>query len=244
MATVNGRLALVGGDEFRLGCESMDAAILSATGIATPVVLIIPTAAAFENPARAADNGVRHFRALGADASPLMVLDHDDAMDAGSAAEIESADVVYLTGGNPSHLLETLQDSLLLNAIQSRLEDGGILAGSSAGAMVMGSWMRFRGEWTRTLRITEGIATLPHHERADPDTVLGELRSSVLRVQSLPRARTGGAPCLEAVFGIDGAAGALSGPDGWTALGSGRVTVYQGGAWRRYEDGESFEKVA
>ena len=223
---MSGRLALVGGDEFRQGCESMDAAILAATGKSSPVVLIVPTAAAFENPALAADNGVRHFRSLGADASPLMVLNHDDSMDAGMASEIESADVVYLTGGNPAHLLDSLQDSLLLDTLQSRLENGGILAGSSAGAMVMGSWMRFRGEWTRTLSVAADIATLPHHERADPDTVLGEL---------------GAAPdALTAVFGVDGAAGALSGPDGWTALGAGRVTVYQDGGWRQFEEGESF----
>ena len=223
---MNGRLTLVGGDEFRSGCEAMDAAILAATGKSSPVVLIVPTAAAFENPARAADNGVRHFQGLGADASPLMVLNHDDAMDAGIAAEVESADVVYLTGGNPAHLLDTLRDSLLLGSIQNMLERGGTLAGSSAGAMVMGSWMRFRGEWTRTLGIAAGIATLPHHERADPNAVVGEL---------------GSAPeDLTAVFGIDGRAGALSGPDGWTALGAGRVTVYQNGGWRRFEEGESF----
>ena len=230
---MSGRLALVGGDEFRSGCESMDAAILAAAGRPRPVVLIVPTAAAFENPALAADNGVRHFRALGADASPLMALDHDDATDAGIAAEVESADVVYLTGGNPAHLLETLQDSLLLDSIQTMLERGGTLAGSSAGAMVMGSWMRFR-EWRRTLGIAAGIATLPHHERADPDTVLGELRAAP--------------DDLSAVFGVDGRAGALSGPDGWTALGTGRVTVYQSlprtrygdGGWRRFEDGQSF----
>ena len=165
---MSGRLALVGGDEFRQGCESMDATILvwRMRRFEHPVVLIVPTAAAFENPARAADNGVRHFRSLGADASPLMVLSHDDAMDAGMASEIESADVVYLTGGNPAHLLDSLQDSLLLDAIQSSLESGGTLAGSSAGAMVMGSWMRFRGEWTRTLGVAAGMATLPHHERA------------------------------------------------------------------------------
>ena len=223
---MSGRLALVGGDEFRQGCESMDAAILAATGKSSPTVLIVPTAAAFENPARAADNGVRHFRSLGADASPLMVLNHDDAMDSGMSSEIESADVVYLTGGNPAHLLDSLQDSLLLDAIQSRLESGGTLAGSSAGAMAMGSWMRFRVEWTRTLGVAAGIATLPHHERADPDTVVGDLRSAP--------------DDLNAVFGVDGAAGALSGPDGWTALGAGRVTVYHGGGWRRYEHGDSF----
>ena len=222
---MSGRLALVGGDEFRSGCESMDAAILAAIGSANPVVLIVPTAAAFENPARAADNGVRHFESLGAAASPLMVLNHNDAMDAGIAAEVEGADLVYLTGGNPAHLLDTLRDSLLLGSIQTMLERGGTLAGSSAGAMVMGSWMRFR-EWRRTLGIASGIATLPHHERADPDAVLGELESAPDN--------------LSAVFGIDGRAGALSGPDGWTALGAGRVTVYQNGGWRRFEDGQSF----
>ena len=230
---MSGRLALVGGDEFRSGCESMDAAILAATGKPRPMVLIVPTAAAFENPARAADNGVRHFRELGADASPLMVLNHDDATDAGIAAEVESADVVYLTGGSPSHLLDTLRGSLLLDSIRGRLESGGILAGSSAGAMVMGSWMRFR-EWRRTLGIAAGIATLAHHERADPDTVVEELRAAP--------------DDLSAVFGVDGRAGALSGPDGWTALGTGRVTVYQSlprtrygdGGWRRFEDGQSF----
>ena len=223
---MSGKLALVGGDEFRSGCESMDAAILAETGKPRPEVLIVPTAAAFENPARAADNGVRHFESLGAAASPLMVLNHNDAMDAGIAAEVEGADLVYLTGGNPAHLLETLQDSLLLDSIRGRLESGGILAGSSAGAMVMGSWMRFR-KWRRTLGIASGIATLPHHERADPDAVLGELESAP--------------DDLSAVFGIDGRAGALSGPDGWTALGAGRVTVYQNGGWRRFEDGQSFK---
>ncbi len=222
---MNGRLALVGGDEFRSGCESMDAAILAATGKSRPVVLIVPTAAAFENPARAADNGVRHFQALGADTGPLMVLNHDDASDAGIAAEVESADVVYLTGGNPAHLLDSLRNSLLLDSIQTMLERGGTLAGSSAGAMVMGSWMRFR-EWRRTLGIAAGIATLPHHERADPDTVVEELRAAP--------------DDLSAVFGVDGRAGALSGPDGWTALGAGRVTLYQNGGWRRFEDGERF----
>ena len=70
------------------------------------------------------------------------------------------------------------------------------------------------------------VCTMPHHERADPDTVVGDL-------QSAP-------DDLTAVFGIDGAAGALSGPDGWTALGAGRVAVYQDGGWRRFEHGEIF----
>lgn len=228
-----GRLALVGGDEFRPACEDMDRAILEAAGKERPETLIIPTAAAFERPDLAANNGVRHFASLGAEASPLMALNRDDADDPAMAARIGRADVIYLTGGNPAHLLDTLQDSRLLDAIRAAVEHGAILAGSSAGAMVMGSWMRFRGRWRETLGIAEGIATLPHHERADPDATLVDLSS--------------GPTGLSAVFGIDGGSGAISGPngpnaaEGWTALGSGGVTVYQNGAWRRYASGERFD---
>ena len=221
-----GRIALVGGDEFREGCENMDEAILTATGKSTPTVLIIPTAAAFERPDVAAQNGVRHFTSLGADAHPLMALDRDDAMDAGLASEIASADLVYLTGGNPAHLLDTIAESALLNSIASALEHGAVLAGSSAGAMVMGSWMRFR-EWRRALGIAEGIATLPHHERADLDSTLRDLDASAPKE-------------LNAMFGVDGRCGVLSGPDGWTALGPGSITVYRNNYWQRFGDGDTF----
>ena len=221
-----GRIALVGGDEFREGCEAMDEVILAATGKQTPVTLVIPTAAASERPERAAQNGARHFSTLGADAHPLMVLDRKDAMDPGLVSEIDSADLVYLTGGNPAHLLDSLTESTLLARIEAALDRGAVLAGSSAGAMVMGSWMRFR-EWRRSLGIAEGIATLPHHERADSDSTLRELDTS--------------APGeLDAVFGVDGRCGVLSGPDGWKALGPGNITVYRNGTWNRYADGESF----
>ena len=183
-----GRLALVGGDEFRRGCESMDEAILRETGKSSPVVLIVPTAAAFENPGLAADNGVRYFSALGADARRLMVLDRSDAESAEFVAEVETADVVYLTGGSPIHLLETLRESAVLAATLKALERGAVLAGSSAGAMVMGSWMRFR-EWRPALGIARGVASLPHHERSDPNTVSREIRDQVRRTSPERRSR-------------------------------------------------------
>ena len=223
---MSGRLALVGGDEFRRGCESMDETILRATGKSSPVVLIVPTAAAFENPARAADNGVKHFAALGADARPLMVVNRSDAESTDLASEAELADVVYLTGGSPTHLLETLKESAVLAAILNALERGAVLAGSSAGAMAMGSWMRFR-EWRPALGIAKGVASLPHHERSDPNTASRDLQD--------------GAPDdLSVVLGIDGRSGAISSPDGWTVLGAGGVTVYRKNGWERLTHGDVF----
>ena len=224
---MNGRIALVGGDEFRAGCEDMDAAIVAAAGKAAPTALIVPTAAAFENPARAADNGTRHFAALGADAAPLMALDRRDADDPAIAAETDAADIVYFTGGDPAHLLDALRGSALLAALRRGLSRGMLLAGSSAGAMVLGSHMRFRGAWTPALGLAGDVAVLPHHERADADAVFGELWTS---------APDG----IAAALGIDGRTGVISESDGWRALGAGSATVYRRPRWDRVESGESF----
>lgn len=226
---MKGRLALVGGDEFRDGCEVMDAAIIAASGKASPVALIIPTAAAFENPARAAENGARHFAALGADAAPLMALDRRDADDPAVAAELDAADIAYLTGGNPAHLLDVLRESALLDAILRGLSRGMILAGSSAGAMVLGRHMRFRGAWTPALGLAGSVAILPHHERADGDAVFADLWQS--------------APDGFAAVGIDGRTGIISEPAavaGWRVLGVGGATVYRRERWHRVESGYLF----
>ena len=220
-----GRMALVGGDEFRSGCEEMDSEILKATGKSRPRVLIIPTAAVEGNPAKAAANGVNHFASLGAEAEALMVLNSADADDSFLVSAIDDADLIYLTGGNPRHLLDTLRGSELLSRIEKALEGDAILVGSSAGAMVMGSWMRFR-EWSEALGLVSGTATLPHHERANPADTAAEL------------GRT--APSDITALGIDGMSGCLGSSGSWTALGSGAVTVYGKSGWQRYTAGDKF----
>ena len=218
-----GSIALVGGDEFGPGCEDMDRAILGSTDRSESELLVIPTAAAGENPARAASNGVAYFSGLGASASPLMVLGPGQANDAQFLAPVETADIVYLTGGNPAHLLDTLAGSLLLAALGRVLDRGAIVAGSSAGAMVLGSWMKFR-TWQETLGLVSGVVTLPHHEKSDPDSVATELANS--------------APPDVTVLGIDGKTCCFGGADGWKVLGAGNVTEYRSGRWRRYRSGD------
>jgi len=111
-----GTIALVGGDEFRAGCEEMDRIIMRASGKDPAGVIIIPTAAV-TGPDKAANDGVTHFAALGAAASRLMVLDSAQANDPDFVAPVKNADVVYFTGGNPEHLLTTLRDSALLRLL-------------------------------------------------------------------------------------------------------------------------------
>ena len=222
---MTGPIALVGGDEFRVGCEPMDRALLEATGLERPRVLVLPTAAARSRPDLAAANGVRYFAGLGADAEGLMVLDAEQAGEDSLTAPVDDADVLYISGGDPSYLLSVLQGSQLLERLLAAHERGAVLAGSSAGAMVLGSWMRFR-QWAATLGVARGVAVLPHHERSDPESVAEQLRD--------------GMPDETAVLGVDAMSGCLGGPVRWTVHGGGAVTVYRADGWQRYSAGESF----
>ena len=221
-----GKIALVGGDEFLPNCREMDNQLIEATGYVSPKVLIVPTAAATERPELAARHGVQQFEALGADVSPLMVVNSDDANDEDVIADVDKAEMLYLTGGNPAYLLEVLRGSLLLRRITHGLERGMILAGSSAGAMVLGERMRFR-QWADALGVVPGVAVLPHHERSSKSRTSREVAVET----------SDGVTAL----GIDGATGCFTEGDGWRVLGVGSVTVYKGREWYTYESGEYFE---
>ena len=220
-----GQICLVGGEEFRVGCEAMDLEIMAASGGNPARVVVIPTAAV-TGPAKAANDGVTHFGKLGGDASQLMVLEREHAEDAGFVQPSRDADVVYFTGGSPDHLLATIKDSQLLAALLELLERGSVLAGSSAGAMVMGSMMRRPrgGGWVEGLGLVPGVAVLPHHENRDPEETSRELQSQ--------------GPSGLTVLGIDARTGCLGGPGAWKVVGSGRVTVYQDGEWGVFESGQ------
>ena len=222
-----GSIALVGGEEFRRYCVDMDRDILAATGKEQARVVVLPTAAV-TGPVKAAHDGVTHFTALGGDGQPLMILDSEQANDPLMVERLAGADVIYFTGGNPNHLLETLQDSQLLAGIMAAMDGGAILAGSSAGAMVMGSVMRRprAEEWVTGLGIAEGVCVLPHHERSNPDQVAEQIQ------ERLSDALT--------VLGIDAQTACLGSGGDWRVTGHGKVTVYRPDGWRQFEAGETF----
>ncbi len=222
------RILLVGGEEFRAAGAGMDGYILRLTGKSNPRVAIVPTAAAFENPGLAAANGVRHFAGLGASAFSVDVVRREDAEKPRVVAQLDGADVIYFTGGNPEHLHSVLTASPLLEAVAAACDGGAIWAGSSAGAMVLGSVMRRPSSGSPVspaLNIVPDVMVLPHHERSDPHAVTGQL--------------AGSATFGLTVLGIDGGSGVILDPDGATALGAGNVTVYRSGEWRRYAAGET-----
>ena len=219
-----GQIALVGGDEFRAGCQSMDRIILQSTGTYRPKVLILPTAAAEQNPYKAASKGKSYFSNLGAETGALLVLDRDNAGDPTFVSRIGEADLIYFTGGDPELLLNVLTGSKLFEAVKHAVEGGSVLAGSSAGAMVLGSWMNYQG-WKSGLGLLENIAILPHHEKSDPRKVSAQLE------ESLPKGGT--------ALGIDAGVACLGSSQDWKVVGNGSVILYADRTWNRYNTGES-----
>lgn len=203
-------VALVGGEEFTEAAEAFDRELLALIEAKTPNVAILPTAAKSENPFLAAAHGIAHFRRLGADPYGVMIVDKVTADAPVLVAELTGADIVYLTGGNPSDLLEGIRDSRAWQKLLEMADAGVVIAGSSAGAMVLGERIAFGGQESEALGLVAGVIVLPHFERADAE-----------RIEQLVQA----APAGMTYLGIDGATGCLRAGGEWRVAGPGRVQV-------------------
>ncbi|HVL33034.1 MAG TPA: Type 1 glutamine amidotransferase-like domain-containing protein [Actinomycetota bacterium] len=177
------RIGLVGSGEFTPAMADIDREILRSIGPA-PSVVILPTAAAGEDPQDWALRGVEHFWKLGARSVGLMVLERAHAHDPGNVEVVEHADLLYISGGKTARLLDALEGSPLWQAFLRARRAGAWLVGSSAGAMALGDWaLVHRPEdghgtptlWMPGLGMLQGYAVVPHFDawREASDLVRG-----------------------------------------------------------------------
>ena len=141
-----------------------DRALIKSRSKPKPRIAIIPTAATFQNPKKAANNGIKYFESLGASPLDLMILTKEDANDQSLNKQLEGTDVIYLTGGDPSHLYDVLQGSVFHNQMRLLYEKGAIIAGSSAGAMVLGEFFGINNI-KRGLGFLPSTLIVPHYEK-------------------------------------------------------------------------------
>jgi cyanophycinase len=228
-------VALVGAGEFLPVMAEVDRQLLAAVGSGRPRVAILPTASYPDGEdvfLRWASLGEAHFRSLGAEVEAVLVRDAVDAQDAAFAQAVGEADIVYMSGGKPDHLLRSLAGSAVWRAMKAAHHRGAVLAGCSAGAMVLAEHqVRFRRRlplrvrWDEALRVATGVAVLPHYDR------IPEPLAAVVALQ---------APRGTAVLGIDEDT-ALVGRDGsWQVHGQARVTVWRGRRRERLRAGDTF----
>jgi cyanophycinase len=233
-----GSVALVGAGEFLPAMGEFDLGLLGATGRSRPRVAILATASfpdGEEVYQRWLAMGVEHFGRLGAEVEPVYVRHRPDAEDEANTQAIGEADLVYLSGGRPSYLLEVMEESALGRALVEAHARGAIVAGCSAGAMVLADRQfdfRFRGRpipwplrWRRSLGFLPGVAVIPHYDGwPEPFSALVALQA--------PRGST--------VIGIDEDTAVIGHDGAFQVHGRARVTVWRGRHRERFKAGEVF----
>jgi cyanophycinase len=213
---VAGLLALVGGGEWSEGC-TFDRDLLEASG--ADEVVVLPTAAAYEHPDRAVEHARSWFAGLGAKVRPCMVLGRPDAESAEFVSIVRDARFIYLGGGSPMHLRSVLKDTAVWDAIVHAWDSGAVLAGSSAGAMVLCDPMvdPRGGAFTLGLGLVNMLSVVPHANTWSPE--------KAHRTYSL-------APAGVTIVALDEQTAVIRSPEGgghWTGAGAGTPTAWLDG---------------
>lgn len=232
---MSGPIVLVGAGEFTPAMAGVDRALLASTGMARPRVAIVPTASWPDGEAtflRWGAMGEAHFAALGGEVEQVLVRERADADDPTCAQAAGEADLIYFSGGKPQHLRDVLRGSALWAAALAAHERGAILAGCSAGAMVLGERQLDVGRglrppvgWDPALGVVPSVAVIPHYDRV-PHTL------AALMAMTAPRGTV--------VLGIDEETAAVGQGGTFRVIGRASVEVWRGRDRRRYRDGESF----
>jgi len=227
---MRGHILLEGGAEFGGQMAAPDMRAMELAGGLDARVCIIPAAAAPDNNhQRAGRNGVRWFKHLGArQATLLPLIDHASANQSSLVTSLRNSRLIYLLGGFPHYLGQTLAGSVSWQAIIEAYHAGAVIGGSSAGAMVL--CQHYYNLGTRSvsdgLNLIPKACLVPHHNTFGKDWVPH-------LVALLPE---------DVIIGIDEQTGMIDdGADGkWNVYGKGLVTRYKDGEVKNYHSGETF----
>jgi len=224
-----GYLLLEGGAEFGGRMRDPDLRAIELAGGFDAPLRIIPTAAAPDcNHIRAGSNGVRWFQGLGVrDVASVPLIDKTSANDEAIARLLRSANLIYLLGGFTHYLGQTLKDSLAWQAVTEAYQNGAVIAGSSAGAMVMCEFYYdpSSGTVVEGLNLVPNSLVLPHHD------TFGKSWAPHL-IKEIPAVT---------LLGIDEQTGMINdGDNKWNVYGRGGVTLYQDGKAEACKEGQTF----
>ena len=196
-------------------------------------VVILPTASTPDGkgvPERWGRMGVDHFRALGAEPVAVLALTRADCERPEFAAAVRTANLIYFSGGKPDYLYQTLRGTALWQAVLDGLASGGVVAGCSAGAMILGSFIPDLSTFPRLVRwepafgLVPGAVIIPHF-----DEIPSALVSLAVRLR----------PRSSYLIGVDGATALVGGNAEWVVHGRGRVVIRRRGRRSAFHSGES-----
>ena len=217
--TAMGFILLEGGAEFGGRMADPDSQAMTLAGGPDVPIRIIPAAAAPDNNhQRAGQNGLDWFRGLGAtNVSVLPLIDSSSADDPDIVAALAKSRLIYLLGGFPHYLGQVLNGSRSWQAMLTAYRSRAVIAGSSAGAMVLCEYYYdpITSQVAKGLNLVKSTCILPHHNTFGKDWIP--------RLQNLP-------PNI-ILLGIDEETGVLNdaSQNAWRVYGKGTIILYQNG---------------
>jgi cyanophycinase-like exopeptidase len=170
----HGSLALVGSGEYLPQMREFEQSLIN-DGLANnkkPIYIQIPTAAARES-----ENRINYWRSLGQAAAKslgvtqdfLPIFTREDANNPELLKNVDNAALIYLSGGDPHYLAQTLRDTLLWDLILKNWQSGGSLAGCSAGAMAFSGYVPnfrlSRAQPTQGFGLLKEVKVIPHFDK-------------------------------------------------------------------------------
>jgi cyanophycinase len=220
-----GKLMIIGGAERRNGGEPILEAVAQAA-IKAKGSLAIITAATYSP--EGTEEYVERFQALGVKQVDLLdIRAREDAFDEAKVRTCREAAVIFFTGGDQLRITSQLGDSPMFQCMQENYDEGGMIAGTSAGAAAMPETMIIGGPGDESNRIS-ALSMAPG---------LGFLADAVIDSHFAQRGRMG--RLLGAVaqnprnlgIGIDESTAILVEREAhFTVLGEGAVYVVDGSA--------------
>jgi len=171
---MNGSLALIGSGEYLPAMAQFEKSLMD-DGIKNgkrPIYVQIPTAAGKESADRLEywkQLGKSQADRLGVDSIFLPIFTREDANNPEYATLIHDSALIYMSGGDPHYLAETLMDTPLWSAIEQNWRTGTSLAGCSAGAMVLSAhipnFRMLKKSPTAGLNLLPEIRVIPHFNK-------------------------------------------------------------------------------
>ena len=230
---MSGTVGLVGSGEYLPSMLKVEGRLIAGR---SPVYVQVPTAASLEGQKRVQywiGLGLAQAERLGVKAVPLMILDRDSANDKKVLEPINEAGLIYFSGGSPSHLISTIEGTLLQDLVFKAFDRGAAVAGCSAGAMALGTYsLGFHGMVPKIqngLGLAPNVAILPHFDRFRnrvTDTILKRSTQSLGGVW---------------LIGVDEETALIGSDATYEVMGKGSAWVISRDGFKRYASGETIE---
>ena len=171
---MEGSIALVGSGEYLPEMAELELSLIKdgERKNKKPVFVQIPTAAGRESNARLEywkELGKKQADVLGVEQVFLPIFDREGAHNPDFVSLISNSALMYMSGGDPHYLANTLRGTPVFEAMVENWKTGGSLAGCSAGAMVMSRRIpHFRlstNAPTDGFNILPNIRVIPHFNK-------------------------------------------------------------------------------